>query len=197
MPNRRRVAVGRASPRRRRARGAPGPRRRRRRLCLGRARRRGDGGERHVAGRLGAAPGRRGPRGPIRDTIPNPPRAQRASQLETTRRCGASSLSVERRRRKPKHEASRRSRQPPDHGDTVGPPRRYPSRSTTMPAAPGSPHSPGSPSKARGLKVRAVIKFGDRTSTLTIPCGDGKRTVRWLGVVAAQRFVLDLSLIHI
>ena len=60
-----------------------------------------------------------------------------------------------------------------------------------MPAAPGSPHSPGSPSKARGLKVKAVIKFGDRTSTLTIPCGDGKRTVRWLGVVAAQRFVLD------
>ena len=39
--------------------------------------------------------------------------------------------------------------------------------------------------------MRAVIKFGDRTSTLTIPCGDGKRTVRWLGVVAAQRFVLD------
>ena len=84
------------------------------------------------------------------------------------------------------------SRQPPDPVDTVGQRRRYTSRSTaaqhsrTMPAAPGSPHSPGSPSKARGLKVKAVIKFGDRTSTLTIPCGDGKRTVRWLGVVAAQ-----------
>ena len=36
-----------------------------------------------------------------------------------------------------------------------------------------------------------MIKFGEKTSTLTIPCGDGKRTVRWLGVVAAQRFVLD------
>ena len=82
------------------------------------------------------------------------------------------------RRRKPKHQASRRSRQPPDPVDTVGQRRRYPSRqhTRTMPAAPGSPHSPGSPSKARGLKVRAVIKFGDRTSTLTIPCGDGKRT---------------------
>ena len=30
----------------------------------------------------------------------------------------------------PKPQASRRSRQPPDHVDTVGPPRRYPSRST-------------------------------------------------------------------
>ena len=39
--------------------------------------------------------------------------------------------------------------------------------------------------------MSAVIKFGEKTSTLTIPCGDGKRTVRWLGVVAAQRFVLD------
>ena len=58
-----------------------------------------------------------------------------------------------------------------------------------MPALPASP--PGSPTKGKSLKVRAIIKYGAKTTTLTIPCGDGKKTVRWLGVVAAQRFVLD------
>ena len=60
-----------ATPRRRIARGA-GPRRRRRRL--GRASRRRRRTRRPGAlGRLRAAPARRGPRGPIRDTIPKSP----------------------------------------------------------------------------------------------------------------------------
>ena len=66
---------------------------------------------------------------------------------------------------------------------------RRPVPRRTMPAVPASP--PGSPTKGKSLKVRAIIKYGVKTTTLTIPCGDGKKTVRWLGVVAAQRFVLD------
>ena len=95
----RRVAVGCEAWRR--ARGAPGP------LVVhistSDARRGRDAGEGHVdrGGRLRAAPGRRGLRGPIRDTIPNPPRVQRASQLETTRRC-ASRIIAAAQHRKPK-----------------------------------------------------------------------------------------------
>ena len=86
----RREAVGRDAPRLGVDRRTPGP------LVVvvvfaSEARRGRDAREGHVDldGRLGAAPGRPGLRGPTRDTIPNPPRVQRASQLETTRRCAS------------------------------------------------------------------------------------------------------------
>ena len=67
-----------------------------------------------------AAPGRRGPRGPIRDTIPKSPASPTGLPVGDDAALCFAHHSQPHRRRKPKHEASRRSRQPPDPVDTVG-----------------------------------------------------------------------------
>lgn len=46
---------------------------------------------------------------------------------------------------------------------------------------------------ASGMKVRATVVYGKERKAIVIPCGDGRKTVKWLGLVAAQRFVLDAA----
>ena len=126
---------------------------RRRRLRLGRVA--AETWKGHVDRRrtTGAMPGRTAR--PNRDTDPEIPPDQRASQLETTRRCGSrippSGAGRTTKTKAPGVEAVEAA---PDPVDTVGQRRRYPSRSTAARHARGAgqPHSPGSPSKARGLK---------------------------------------------
>ena len=128
----RREAVGRAAPRLGVDRRTPGPRRLRR-LAKPRTRVAAETRAKDTSTKRTA----RSRSGPARTPWTDPGHVPESPASPTGLPVGddaalwcASSLSVERRRRNPKHQASRRSRQPPDHGDTVGPPRRYPSRST-------------------------------------------------------------------
>ena len=127
----RRMAVGRATPRRQRARGAPGPRRRRRRR-LGRLSRAAETRAKDTS-TVRTARSRSGPaRTPWTDPghdIESPASPTGLPVGDDAALCFAHH-SQPHRRRNPKHQALRRKRQPPDHVDTVGQRRRYPSRST-------------------------------------------------------------------
>ncbi|KAJ1456754.1 hypothetical protein M885DRAFT_616109 [Pelagophyceae sp. CCMP2097] len=41
------------------------------------------------------------------------------------------------------------------------------------------------------MRLKTVVCFGDVQIPIPIPCGDGDKTVKWLALVAAQRFVID------
>lgn len=41
------------------------------------------------------------------------------------------------------------------------------------------------------MRIKAVVCYGEVKRHITIPCGDGKKSVKWLALVSAQRFAMD------
>lgn len=44
-----------------------------------------------------------------------------------------------------------------------------------------------------GFFVNATVIYGVTKVRIRIPCGDGRKSMKWLGLVAAQRFVMDAA----
>ena len=41
------------------------------------------------------------------------------------------------------------------------------------------------------MRINATVEYGVQRRRIVVPCGDGRKSVKWLGLVAAQRFIKD------
>ncbi|KAH8076598.1 hypothetical protein JL721_611 [Aureococcus anophagefferens] len=43
------------------------------------------------------------------------------------------------------------------------------------------------------MRINATVEYGVQRRRIVVPCGDGRKSVKWLGLVAAQRFIMDAA----
>ena len=43
------------------------------------------------------------------------------------------------------------------------------------------------------MRINATVEYGVQRRRILVPCGDGRKSVKWLGLVAAQRFIMDAA----